>query len=159
METSTVLHNEEIIANKKKFSAQTVAICTMAVVIAVMAIMLLVLLTDTKTDDESSISSLLDAPLFDDNGLLAAQSDGRWGFINDKGEWVVNPQFAWVGEFTEQGLCVVRNEEQYGYIGLDGKYIINPQFETDFHFDKPHGTAVVCSGKNMVLSIARGHIY
>ena len=29
-------------------------------------------LTDTKTDDESSISSLLDAPLFDDNGLLAA---------------------------------------------------------------------------------------
>lgn len=53
----------------------------MAVVIAVMAIMLLVLLTDTKTDDESSISSLLDAPLFDDNGLLAAQSDGRWGFI------------------------------------------------------------------------------
>ena len=128
METSTVLHNEEIIANKKKFSAQTVAICTMAVVIAVMAIMLLVLLTDTKTDDESSISSLLDAPLFDDNGLLAAQSDGRWGFINDKGEWVVNPQFAWVGEFTEQGLCVVRNEEQYGYIGLDGKYIINPIF-------------------------------
>ena len=75
-----------------------------------------------------SISSLLDAPLFDDNGLLAAQSDGRWGFINDKGEWVVNPQFAWVGEFKEQGLCVVRNEEQYGYIGLDGKYIINPIF-------------------------------
>lgn len=32
----------------------------------------------------------------------------------------------------------------------------NPQFETDFHFDKPHGTAVVCSGKKYGIIDSQG---
>ena len=51
---------------------------------------------------------------------------------------------------------MVEVNEKYGVIGVDGKYIINPQFETDFHFDKPHGTAVVCSGKKYGIIDSQG---
>ena len=50
------------------------------------------------------------------------------GFINKKGEFVINPQFESAKPFRE-GLAAVRQNDKWGFIDNTGKMIINPQFE------------------------------
>jgi hypothetical protein len=52
----------------------------------------------------------------------------RYGFINKKGELVINYQFESASNFSEN-LAIFSNGSKYGYIGTDGKIKINPQFE------------------------------
>jgi hypothetical protein len=66
--------------------------------------------------------------------LFPIQQDGKWGYINSKGEVVVQPQFveAWV--FSE-GLAVACIERsKCGYIDETGKFSVNPQFSTAMRF-------------------------
>ncbi len=83
------------------------------------------------------------------NGLAAFsevnnENDEKWGFVNKKGEVVVNAQFSNVGEFQE-GKCAVRNNDgKWGYIDKDGKIIMNPQFDWANSFSG--NSAVVMSG-------------
>lgn len=69
--------------------------------------------------------------------------DGKeqWGFLNDKGDIVINAQFSDVNLFRE-GLCAVANsDDKWGYINIDGKLDINYQFSNAYNFHD--GLAVV----------------
>lgn len=56
--------------------------------------------------------------------------DGKWGFINKKGEIVIKPQFYETHPFSS-GLSQVALSvfEKHGYIDTTGKFIIKPQFD------------------------------
>lgn len=62
-------------------------------------------------------------------GLLAASTDGKWGYIDKTGKYVINPQFDVAGAFAENGLACVESGEKRGYIDKTGSYVINPQFD------------------------------
>jgi len=63
------------------------------------------------------------------------------GFVDKKGNVVINPQFSNVGYFSE-GLCAVRSDEgKWGYIDTKGNIVINPQFNEAGEFKD--GLAVV----------------
>lgn len=62
-------------------------------------------------------------------GLLAASTDGKWGYIDKTGKYVINPQFDEASPFAENGLARVASGEKYGFIDETGKYVINPQFD------------------------------
>jgi len=44
---------------------------------------------------------------FISNGLIAFESNKRWGFMNKKGKIVINPTWTAVESFNEYGYCVV----------------------------------------------------
>ena len=69
-------------------------------------VILIILLTIAVTGcgEESNYNSV--GNLFED-GLLAAESNGEWGYIDKKGEYVVKPRFDKVWNFSE-GLAGVR---------------------------------------------------
>jgi len=67
-------------------------------------------------------------------GLAAALDEHtqKWGYINQKGAWAIQPQFASypsgsVDSFQD-GLAMVEVDGRYGYIGRSGKFAILPQF-------------------------------
>ena len=68
------------------------------------------------------------------NGLLAVHTGNKWGYVDEKGKYVIDPQFDVAGSFSDNGLALVgiadRSEIGYkfGYIDKTGKYVINPQF-------------------------------
>ncbi|MEN8208007.1 MAG: WG repeat-containing protein [Candidatus Fermentibacteria bacterium] len=65
----------------------------------------------------------------DANGLLfPVKEDGDWGFINQQGEYVIDPQFDGASGFSEN-LAPVRLNGQYGYINRTGEIMIDCQFE------------------------------
>lgn len=68
--------------------------------------------------------------------LFPIPQGGKWGYINRKGEVVIQPQFAQARFFSE-GLAVACIErERCGYIDETGKFAINPQFQAAFRFSE-----------------------
>ncbi len=63
-----------------------------------------------------------------------------YGYVNESGEWVIEPQFDFADDFVE-GLAVVAQEGNYGYIDPDGNVVIEPQYT--FAADFANGLALV----------------
>jgi hypothetical protein len=68
------------------------------------------------------------------DGLAAAlkTSDGKWGYINTKGEFVISPRFdssrsSYVTSF-ENGFAAIEVNGKYGYIDHSGEFVIPPRF-------------------------------
>ena len=59
------------------------------------------------------------------NGLAPGMKDGRWGFFNDKGEWVIPPTFGGVRDF-QNGFAAVRKNGKWGMIDPAGNWVIQP---------------------------------
>lgn len=68
---------------------------------------------------------------FNDNGLAPVQDkrNGRWGFIDIAGTYVVKPQFKATDARFYQGLCAVQTANgKWGFLDEQGKFAIEPQF-------------------------------
>lgn len=61
------------------------------------------------------------------DGLAAVRIEGKWGFINMKGEVIIAPQFDLVGSFAHD-LAEVLIDERVGVINRKGDLLIEPQF-------------------------------
>jgi hypothetical protein len=73
--------------------------------------------------------------------LFPHSADGvSYGYVDVSGEWVIEPQFDFAGDFVE-GLAVVEEAGQYGYIDPGGAVVIEPQY--DFAGDFAFGLAPV----------------
>ena len=47
-------------------------------------------------------------------GLAAVSLDKKWGFIDTKGQFVIPPQFGWVGDFSD-GLAIVTSTPESNF--------------------------------------------
>src|SRR5690606_7376072 len=62
---------------------------------------------------------------FTEESLLTyARSDGKIGFINGKGEWVIQPAYDKARAFT-YGLAPVYEDKKWGYINEKGEKIVD----------------------------------
>lgn len=52
----------------------------------------------------------------------------RYGTIDKEGNYIINPQFDWIGPM-DGNLYPIRVGEQFGWCDRAGKIVINPQFE------------------------------
>lgn len=56
-------------------------------------------------------------------GLAPVQAKtGRWGFINERQEWVIQPRFEDAREF-QGGKAAVRQNSQWGFINKRGEWL------------------------------------
>lgn len=86
------------------------------------------------------------------HGLVAVMNDdGKWGYINEQGEMVIEPQFDQAHGFTPNGLARVGIQDScvsrmYGYINEKGELVQDVQFFIASNFDE-NGLAVVSRGE------------
>lgn len=67
------------------------------------------------------------------DGFSRVQKNGWFGFINEKGEYLVEPVFDEAEEFVG-GIALVKQNEKWGYIKIDGTYLLEPQFDVAGNF-------------------------
>ena len=83
------------------------------------------------------------------------------GYIDNTGQIAIEPQFDWVGKFSE-GLAAVMIEERIGYINRNGELVIEPQFDYDQEIDGfeyfSEGLAVVSFQDREYDSFQKGYI-
>ena len=63
-----------------------------------------------------------------DTDLFPVKSGDKWGYIDHKGKYVINPQFD-AAELFRNGLARVESADgKVGFIDKKGKYVINPEY-------------------------------
>ena len=76
--------------------------------------------------------------------LFPAREFNLWGFVNQNGEWVINPEFEYCEPFSE-GMAIYEEADSYGYVDLHGNKAIKAIYPEAFNFK--NGIAVVNNGK------------
>lgn len=66
-------------------------------------------------------------------GRIPVEKGGKWGVINLKGNYIINPQFDYIR--LDGDNYMFRKDDKYGWCDKDGKYIINPQYDGAYPFD------------------------
>ncbi len=68
--------------------------------------------------------------------LIPASIKGKCGYVNEFGEWIIDPQYDKCGLFADNGLAPIEVNEKFGYIDKTGSYVIKP---TKFDWASPFG--------------------
>ena len=78
------------------------------------------------------------------HGLMPASDEyGKWGYIDNSGVFVIEPQFSKAKNFSQNGLAPVCNQYGiWGYIDTTGEYVIRSQYSSASPFNGD-GLAVV----------------
>lgn len=74
---------------------------------------------------------------FSEGMAVIIDKDGKYGYINKKGEMIVKPQFEEAGNFSE-GVASVFSDGKLNFIGKDGKYVeaLSNKFIWDYNLDR-----------------------
>ncbi len=87
-------------------------------------------------------------------GLAPFYQNGKWGFVDKKGNIVIPNKFSGVSSFSE-GLAVVRigpiTQNKNGYIDRTGEFVIEPNYARTYSFSD--GLALV-SGKHFTSKMS-----
>lgn len=91
--------------------------------------------------------------------LIPVKAGDKFGYINSKGEYLINPQFEYA-TFFRGDRALVRSGDNYGYINKKGEFVINAIYSnaTVFKEDiawvvKPNGapTAINTNGETLFI--------
>jgi hypothetical protein len=74
-------------------------------------------------------------------GLANVAYQDKWGFIDQKGEWVITPRFSGAWPFSN-GLAGVMRKDKFGFIDKTGRMVIRPRFDNIRDFAGEGLTAV-----------------
>ncbi len=77
--------------------------------------------------------------------------EGKWGFVDPEGSFVIEPEFDLAGRFI-RGLAPVQKGERWGYIKPDGEYHLEPQYLMADEFAE--GLAAVITDGQILAYIA-----
>ncbi|EAL5902254.1 TPA: WG repeat-containing protein [Campylobacter lari] len=69
------------------------------------------------------------------DGICKTRTNGKYGFMDDKGKVIISPCFDAVYDFSE-GLALVELNNKYGYINKNGEIVIDLKFELAYPFHK-----------------------
>ncbi len=80
---------------------------------------------------------------FSEDLALVKGQEGKWGYINTTGEFVISPQYSSAGYFSG-GLAWARDQNgNIGFIDKEGNWAINPRFSAAKDFDAVSGMALI----------------
>jgi len=68
-------------------------------------------------------------------GFARVQKDGKWGYINTKGEQIVECKFDNAWSFNE-GFASVEKDRKWGYINTKGEQIVECKFDDACDFNE-----------------------
>lgn len=92
----------------------------------------------TSSDENSGLSNnVLNAEI---NLEYKKGDNGKYGFVDDNDQWVIQPQYDDADEFSE-GFAKVKINDKYGFIKTDGSWLVEPQY--DYALDFRNGFAKV----------------
>ena len=84
---------------------------------------------------DGEVRATLDYHLWDEfsEGLIVAEQDGKFGYVNTSGELVIPCEFEWACPFKE-GLAWVKGDEYYGFINRSGEFVIPPKYVSNSEY-------------------------
>ncbi len=72
--------------------------------------------------------------IYDDKAILAFKKDGKWGFVNQSGEIVVEPKYDMATEVNEYGYAGVLKGGKWGIVDSKGNILVEPKYEIESYY-------------------------
>ena len=105
------------------------------------------LLSDSLADNQARVSDQIVKATTESKSstLYPIQQNGKWGFMDQTGKIIINPQFdtlildldLFQATFdSSEGLSPVKVGDKCGYIDKNGRFVINPQFDVAGNFSE-----------------------
>ena len=69
------------------------------------------------------------------NYFYPAFEKGKYGYINNTGQWIIKPAFESCDYFYE-GKAIAKEKDKYGFIDLKGEWITKPKYDSVKHFSE-----------------------
>ncbi|QBD87272.1 DUF3298 domain-containing protein [Clostridium tetani] len=73
-----------------------------------------------------------------------------WGYINNRGELIIKPQYGQAFDFQNNGLAIVELNNLYGIINQSGKYVVEPKYESISEFSEGRATVIDSRGFKVI---------
>lgn len=74
----------------------------------------------------------------------------KWGYINEKGTYVLPLKYEMARDFQENGLAIVQLNNLTGIINSDGYFIVNPKYDTISPFSEGRATVIDSEGFKII---------
>lgn len=74
----------------------------------------------------------------------------KWGYINAKGNMILDPIYEHAGDFQDNGLAIVRLTEHSGVIDSNGYLIVKPKYDTINPFSEGRATVITHKGFKVI---------
>ncbi|MEM8781399.1 MAG: WG repeat-containing protein [Planctomycetota bacterium] len=91
--------------------------------------------------DQRGLFTFLPEFLWTDDGVdgraRAIADNGKTGFINGVGDWLIEPRFEWVDRFFDD-LAIFREGEREGFIDQRGRVVMPPTYEAILRFNEEY---------------------
>lgn len=72
--------------------------------------------------------------VYDDKALLSFNKDGKWGFVNQASETVVDAKYDMVTELNEYGFAGILKDGKWGIVDSKGNIIVEPKYELESYY-------------------------
>ncbi|MEH7255541.1 WG repeat-containing protein [Neobacillus niacini] len=79
----------------------------------------------------------------------------KWGYINEKGIFVLPPNYEMARDFQENGLAIVQLNNLTGIINSDGYFIVKPKYDTINSFSEGRATVIDNEGFKVIDEIGK----
>lgn len=91
--------------------------------------------------------------------LARYEVDGKWGYMDKKGNIIIEPKFDFAFDFR-LGLARVIVDNKYGFIDKKGEYFVKPKIDADKYYvaDFYNGFAKIYKGINVAFINEKGDI-
>lgn len=77
---------------------------------------------------------------------VKAIGGSKWGYINEKGTFMLPPKYEMAHDFQENGLAIVQLNNLTGIIDNNGYFIVKPSYETISPFSEGRAVAIDNNG-------------
>ncbi|MEH7335363.1 WG repeat-containing protein [Neobacillus drentensis] len=74
----------------------------------------------------------------------------KWGYINEKGKFILPPIYENAGDFQDNGLAIVRAMNHAGVINSSGYFIVKPKYDTINPFSEGRATVIDHQGFKVI---------
>jgi hypothetical protein len=95
--------------------------------------------------------------LISDRDYCLAEKDGKWGWTDFSGNFVIQPTYQMAYPFYEGELAAIKTGSKWGYINKEGKTVIKAMFDQAFPF--LGDLAIIESGGKTGLLDKQGNFY
>jgi hypothetical protein len=79
--------------------------------------------------------------------LIPVKFNGKWGYVNERGEWLIKPEYDYADNFYSE-LARVEKDHKYGFIDKKGNIVINFSYIYAGNFLENDLAPVQCDNKH-----------
>lgn len=74
----------------------------------------------------------------------------RWGYIDNQGSFVIEPQYDNAMDFQDNGLAIVEKGDRSGIINRFGKYVVPPKYSSIMPYSEGRATVIDDEGSKVI---------